>query len=339
LGFKFPLKASLSTALYKTHFGAYQIDVPNEISRRGFGNKIDYRLSLSYPISNRLSLGASMLTYSKEEDIFYQEPTLLGAMAIHPHTAEPIEYGQTEVWQRINNKYLSLFLEADLIKGEKFFVSARFGFAYALVRNTTWQFNLYGEGRDQIIIDDGYFPEVATDENVNLPGVEGGLKVGYKIIPNLGISLSSNYLFSTSFVDKDSKLQYGNLELGLDFQIAKLEKNTRSNTLMVGLGRPFSISYERLLAKRKSRHSIRLFYDEYWQDGMAGIAYNIKVGKENHFFLVEPAFYLNEEPFAGAQLGYEFRGGAGVVVRLDGGLMLNQYDLIPRFQAHIGYAF
>ncbi|MEL7531834.1 MAG: hypothetical protein AAFN10_11025 [Bacteroidota bacterium] len=345
---KFPLKISVRSVMYKTHFGDYQIEVPNEGYRGGEDNNIDYQISLAYPISKRLSIGVSALTFRKNEDIRYRAPEMVGATANHPYSGENMNYLHSEIWQRINNHYLSLFVEGELIAREKFFLRARLGFAYALERNTTWHFNMYRSSTENISVQDGFFPATSTDQRRNVPGIEGGISVGYNIVPNVGISLSGNYLHTAEatilqpirFEEVQSNIRYANLALGLDIQIAKLAENERSNTIMLGVGWPLSISYERLLAERKHHHSLRLFYDKFWvYEGMIGIGYNIKVGKQNHFFLVEPGLYLNDEPFTGAQLGYEFRGDAGVVVRLDGGFMVNQYDFFPRIQAHVGYAF
>ncbi len=345
---KFPLKISVSTVMYKTHFGDYQIDVPNEVYRGGDDNNLDYRISLAYPISNRISVGASVVTFRKNEDIRYRDASMLGATANHPYSGENMNYLHSELWQRINNTYLSLFLEGDVISSEKFFLRARLGFAYAFERNTLWHFNMYQAQSENISVDDGFFPSSSTDQERNIPGVETGLKVGYKIAPNVGISVGGNYLLTSSstflqplnFEEVQSSIRYANVEVGLDIQIAKLEENERSNTVMLGVGWPLSISYERLLAERKHHHSVRLFYDKFWfYEGMFGIGYNVKMGQENHFFLIEPALFLNAEPFGGAQIGYEFRGDAGVVLRLDGGFMANQYDFFPRIQAHVGYAF
>ncbi|MEM6345748.1 MAG: hypothetical protein AAF927_17780 [Bacteroidota bacterium] len=345
---KFPLKVSVSTVMYKTHFGDYQIDVPNEVYRGGDDNNLDYRISLAYPINNRLSVGASVVTFRKNEDIRYREASMLGATANHPFSGENMNYLHSELWQRINNTYLSLFLEGDLLSSEKFFLRARLGFAYAFERNKVWHFNMYQAQSENISVDDGFFPSPETEQARNLPGLEAGVKIGYHIAPNIGISIGGNYLQTVrstflqpiNFEEVQSNVRYANVEVGLDIQIAKLAENKRSNTLMVAVGWPFSISYERLLAERKHHHSLRVFYDKFGiYEGMFGLGYNVKIGQENHFFLLEPSLLLNSEPFAGTQLGYEFRGDAGVVVRLDGGFMVNQYDFFPRFQAHVGYAF
>jgi len=259
-----------------------------------------------------------------------------------------MNYLHSEIWQRINNHYFSLFVEGELIARENFYLGARLGLAYVWEQNTTWHFNMYQAQSENISVQDGFFPTTKTEQTRNLPGIEGGIKIGYNIVPNVGISLSGNYLHTAkapflqpiTFEEVQSNIRYANIEVGLDIQITKLAEHKRSNTLMLGVGWPLSISYERLLAERKHHHSLRLFYDKFWvYEGMLGIGYNLKIGQQNHFFLVEPALFLTGEPFTGAQLGYEFRGDAGVVVRLDGGFMVNQYDFFPRFQAHVGYAF
>ncbi|MEM6345749.1 MAG: hypothetical protein AAF927_17785 [Bacteroidota bacterium] len=337
---KLLLKVSASPVITSTHFGYYDLNLPNEIPKPFPVRFQDYRLSLAYPISKKISLGASLLSFNRIRFISYQEPELIGRTAANPYTNEIMTYAQTEYQEDINDKYLSAFVEADLIQIQGFYLRARLGFAYALVRNSSFQFNFYRSPQDFNIIEDGFFPETALTQKANVPGIEGGVKLGYNFAPNIGLSFGANYMHTAKVPLTNQHIRYANLELGLDVQIAQPEENTCNNTILLGLGWPLSLSYERLIAVRKHHHSIRLFYDQYWYFlGTPGLAYNLKIGEENSFFIIEPGFFLNSEPLAGVQLGYEYRSEKGFVARLDGGAMFNEVNFRMRFQGHIGYAF
>ncbi|MEL6651312.1 MAG: hypothetical protein AAFQ87_10960 [Bacteroidota bacterium] len=338
-----PIRVSYNLPLYKSTFGDYDFSFPNELERIDQGGS-DYRIAVAYLPSPRWGIGISYLRNINRENIYYRNDAYVGQTAPEPNSGRPLTYLRTEIWQRTDDFHIGVFATYDLIQADRFYLRALLGYNQIIRRHRIWHNNSY-EG---FFADDGAFNDSHTDINQSLPAIEGGLKLGYQIAPGIGLSFGGRMIQSfeayetgLDFISSaEGNFRYANLEFGLDLQVMPIEKHKRANTIMVGLGWPLSISYERLLAVNKVRHSMRVFYDKFWiYEGAPGLAYNLKVGKGNNFFLIEPAIYFLGESFYGGQLGYEYRGESGVVVRLDGGLMANESQVIPRFQAHVGYAF
>ncbi|MEL7339001.1 MAG: autotransporter outer membrane beta-barrel domain-containing protein [Bacteroidota bacterium] len=334
-----PIRVSYNLPLYKTNFGKYDIKVDNELERIDQGGS-DYRIAVAYLPSPRWGIGISYLRNINRENISYRDNALGGQTVLEPNSGRPLTYSRTEIWQRVNDYHIGAFATYDIVQRDGFYLRALLGYNHIIMRHEISQYQSF----------EGYFggDETRTESNRTLSALEGGLKLGYQIAPGVGFSVGGRFIQNLPPLESNStlpdlpreELRYANLEFGVDLQVMPMEKQDRPNTIMLGVGFPFSLSYERLLAANRVRHSLRVFYDQFGvYEGAPGMAYNLKLGKDKNFFLIEPGIYFAGETLYGGQIGYEYRGDAGVVMRLDGGLMASQYDLLPRIQAHVGYAF
>ncbi|MEL6671485.1 MAG: hypothetical protein AAFR61_04810 [Bacteroidota bacterium] len=303
----------------------------------------EFHLKVGYDLKPGLQLGFQYHAHVFQRQLFYGDPELEGTF-LDDAAATHVPYQRTEQWDYIRDKFLGVYLGAPLLREKFLEIDARLSLEGMLFRGTGFSTHLYGDQRS---------PGESFFYRTYLPGVGLGLDVRVPMNDQISLRVSGQGIYGFGKVRPESprNYRYTSLNAGISARLQgkprKPQKSSRKNTLMVGIGWPVSLSYERLLYDGKLKQSARVFVDQYYGWGpYPGLAYNLKWGRNGHYILGEVfvSELFNLQP--GANIGYEYRGKRGFVFRADLGSVLNDLWALnlreaafPRGQIHFGYAF
>ena len=341
-----PLRLDFSWVMTSRTFGGFTADLP-ELREITIESTPDFDLRLSYGLHPRLRLGIAYTGHGYRHKAIYLEPERQGTLLPDPNRGnQTFLYTRTENWRSATYHHWGLYAEAGLVSLAQAGLSLRLGVQSLLLRQIDYYIPFYQGGG----IDSDVIRSVSR-----VPGLEGGLVGHLHLNPNVRLTLAGAYVqgLNPTRIPHQSPYRYAHLAAGLQLGLgtgpAVEAPHTRKNTVMAGAGFPFifSLSYERLLWIGQAQHSLRAFVDQWFIfETLLGGAYNVKVGKDRHYFLAEALFFVPESLSAGAVVGYVYQDPSGLVFRAEIGGISNQMGLgenarpvYPRLQVHIGYAF
>ncbi|RMG67140.1 MAG: hypothetical protein D6722_13725 [Bacteroidetes bacterium] len=339
-----PLRLDFAWVVASGAFGAYTADLP-ELRERAIEATPDFDLRISYALSPRYRVGLSYTGHGYRHKVAYIEADRVGTQLLDPNrNYQLFSYTDTENWRTFQYQHWGLYGEVLLVDQLPLGLSLRLGAQGLRLQQRDYFLPMY---QGQTIESD----ILRSTEWV--PGLEAGLVGAFRLNPVVALTASGTYVQSLTQapVPGGGLYHYAHaslgLQLGLETRPEAAPPAERKNTLMLGLGWPLSLSYERLLWEGNMQHSLRAFLDQYLiYETLLGGAYNVKVGQDRHFFLAEALFFVPEYLHAGLVLGYVYQGPSGLVLRADAGLTTNQMGLgdnmspvYPRGQVHVGYAF
>lgn len=337
-----PFTVELSTSILSSNFGVYgPRNTPlDEIEVYDPANQ---RIGVYYSINQPWQIGLTVTTNRKRSNHTFFESILAEDQWVHPWgEIDTLGYSYSREWIEVQDYYVSLQARRRLLHYKGLELTGIAGFSLMRVkfwRNITHVYEYTWDPNDD---------SDSEGTRTVIPGIEGGLSLRYRSPQGNGVFVNGSMSqgFSTVAASASTKrLSYASLEAGVSISLTTPTETKRRNTILFGIGNPFSISYERLLFQHKRfHHSARAFiagipvFDDF-----LGIAYNVKYGIGRHHFLLEIplTFYEAGEPGGlGINAGYEFRGYKGLVLRATGGgfRYTPRGEIVPALQVHVGFA-
>ena len=333
----FPIKVEFGSLVHLSPFGDYQLVGSHPIESEQNPSR-PFRLGLYYQALPNLEAGISLVKHTIFETQYFPDLSLVGD-SLADTNGNYGRYSQTYESMLVQNFYLSFVLRQRLLafknwelKGSLGAVAIRFNSKRSLINQYT-AYNAFA---------------TTSENNQNRQwagGVEAGLQLGYRLTDWASLFVRSTFIqgFDKAETASNDNFRLGSLAWGLTVSPNTPLPNSsvKRNTVLLAIGFPLSLSYERLMAIRSvTRHSLRLFIDKYWvYESFPGMAYNVKFGQDKHFFLTEVGVSFSDTYMNKITIGYEYRGPRWLVLRVDGGATFNRFDQFPSIQVHIGRAF
>ena len=337
-----PLTAELGIVISSTNFGSYLPSNPATGPATMSYDPVNYRLGLYLSPTPDWQFGLSVMTNTSIEEVPFNEPDLQGNQTVD-HWGDTLSYTYSKEGRYLKDFYLSMQVRRRLFNYQGLELTGMAGLSAMQVNFSRIDFHTYEYFRG---FDDCCTIRDQEGEKI-IPGVIAGLILRYRLPDGTGVFVNGSYHqgFGKADLQASERLRYASMDAGMSLGLNHPVEEKRRNTFLLGIGYPFSLSYERLLFQKGSiHHSLRAFAENYllWDDFYGG-AYNIKFGRGQHFLIGEAglAFLIfGESVWPKFNLGYEFRAYNGLVLRADGGAFIYSYGYKPAygFQVHIGYA-
>jgi hypothetical protein len=335
---------SIGNVFYNSQIAGYKLDIPNQ-SNYEKEKTPNFEFVFSYILNSKSSVDISLITNNIEEYALYKNTLLYSTILYNEATQAYYGYSFSDKSLKINDKYILFNLNYSFLDFPKLKVNLGPGICILHLKQEIYDYNRYGDYTE-------LFTYYSQNIDKNALGLNLNLKLALQLTKILSVSLSPTYIYGFQKASPlyNSNFQYFSLIGKATFNFAKENFEpieNHKNTVLFSVGFPFGISYEYLLAKRQVMHSLRGYLANYLLfETFPGVAYNLKFGNKNVFFISELNMILRHGISIGTNIGVERLGKQKFVQRLTIGAVFNQKAIsdatnitLPLAEFHFGRQF